>query len=52
MTEKKLQVQETAIKDEGRVKRKSDLTLWQAVTMSIVAILAVAVGTIYGTILF
>jgi len=52
MTEKELQVQETAIKDEGRVKQKSDLTLWQAVTMSIVAILAVAVGTIYGTVLF
>ena len=40
------------IVDEPRVKRKPDLTLVQAITMSVVAILAVAVGTVYGTILF
>ncbi len=38
--------------DESRVKRKPDLTFVQAITMSVVAILAVAVGTVYGTILF
>ena len=39
--------------EEGRPKAKErELTLFEAVTMSVVAILAVAVGTIYGTILF
>jgi hypothetical protein len=53
MTEKELQLQEVAVeKNEGRVKPKHDLVLWQAITLSVVAILAVAVGTIYGTILF
>jgi nitrate reductase NapE component len=38
---------------QGRPKAKErELTLFEAVTMSVVAILAVAVGTIYGTILF
>lgn len=50
MTEELLEAQEAT--DESRVKRKPDLTLVQAVTMSVVAILAVAVGTVYGTILF
>ncbi|MEI8061377.1 MAG: hypothetical protein WCG99_03745 [Candidatus Berkelbacteria bacterium] len=52
MTEKELRAQTVVAIDEGRVKRKYDLTLWQALTMSVVAILAVAVGTVYGTILF
>ena len=52
MTDDKLQAPEVDVKDEGRIKRKYDLTLWQALTMSVVAIIAVAVGTIYGTILF
>ena len=51
MPDKKLEAQGIDF-DEGRVKRKPDLTLLQAVTMSVVAILAVAVGTVYGTILF
>lgn len=52
MPDKEIQAQKIAI-DEGRDEaKKPDLTLWQAITMSIVAILAVAVGTIYGTILF
>lgn len=52
MPDKDLEAQSVAI-DEGRQKApKRELTLWQAITMSIVAILAVAVGTIYGTILF
>jgi hypothetical protein len=51
MYDKELEAQEVAY-DESRVKRKRDLTLWQAITMSVVSILAVAVGTIYGTILF
>ncbi|MEI6144603.1 MAG: hypothetical protein WCP91_03315 [Candidatus Berkelbacteria bacterium] len=50
MNEKEIAAQE--IHDESRVKRKPDLTLVQAITMSVVAILAVAVGTVYGTILF
>ena len=51
MPDKEMKAQKIAI-DEGRVERSRDLTLWEAITMSIVAILAVAVGTIYGTILF
>jgi len=51
MPDKEMNAQKIAI-DEGRVERSRDLTLWEAITMSIVAILAVAVGTIYGTILF
>ncbi|MCX6812288.1 MAG: hypothetical protein NTW79_01525 [Candidatus Berkelbacteria bacterium] len=47
-----LQAQTVVAEGEDRVKGKSDLMLWQAITMSLVAILAVAVGTIYGTILF
>ncbi|MEI8061271.1 MAG: hypothetical protein WCG99_03175 [Candidatus Berkelbacteria bacterium] len=50
MKDKELEAQ--VVVDEGRVKRKPDLTLMQAMTMSVVAILAVAVGTVYGTILF
>jgi len=50
MNEKEIAAQE--IQDEPRVKRKPDLTFVQAITMSVVAILAVAVGTVYGTILF
>ncbi|MFA5158268.1 MAG: hypothetical protein WC451_03750 [Patescibacteria group bacterium] len=50
MTEKEFEAQVVA--DERRVKRKPDLTLVQAITMSLVAVLAVAVGTVYGTILF
>jgi len=43
-----------AATNEGRPTQTNqrELTLWEAITMSIVAILAVAVGTIYGTILF
>lgn len=55
MPDKEIKALETAeVKDkEGRPKVKErELTLFEAVTMSIVAILAVAVGTIYGTILF
>jgi len=52
MTDRELQASNVATANEGRIKRNSDLTLWQAITMSVVAILAVAVGTIYGTILF
>ena len=52
MTEKELQAQEVAVKNEGSVEHRRDITLWQAITMSIVAIVAVAVGTIYGTLLF
>ena len=52
MPDKEMEAQKIAI-DEGRPKpEKRELTLWEAITMSIVAILAVAVGTIYGTILF
>jgi|ADurb_Gel_02_Slu_FD_contig_21_647594_length_201_multi_46_in_0_out_0_1 nitrate reductase NapE component len=50
MSEDLLEAQKAA--EESRVRRKPDLTLFQAVTMSVVAILAVAVGTVYGTILF
>ena len=50
MTQRELEAQ--VIADEGRVEKKPDLTLVQAITMSVVAVLAVAVGTIYGTILF
>jgi hypothetical protein len=50
MTEQSTDAQVVA--DECRVKRKPDFTLMRAITMSVVAILAVAVGTIYGTILF
>ena len=50
MSEDLLEAQETV--EESRVRRKPDLTLFQAVTMSVVSILAVAVGTVYGTILF
>ena len=52
MTEKELIAQEVTVKDEGSAERSRSITLWQAVTMSIVAIIAVAVGTVYGTILF
>jgi len=52
MTDRELQASNVATANEGRIKRNSDLTLWQAITMSVVAIIAVAVGTIYGTILF
>lgn len=52
MTEKELQAQEVATKNEGSAERSRSITLWQAITMSIVAIVAVAVGTIYGTVLF
>jgi len=53
MPDKEIQAQIVASESEGRVEpKKRDLTLWQAITMSIVAILAVAVGTIYGTVLF
>ena len=51
MNDEEYDAQEVAY-DESRVKHKADLTLWQAITMSVVSILAVAVGTIYGTILF
>lgn len=50
MSEDLLEAQKAV--DESRVRRKPDLTLVQAVTMSVVAVLAVAVGTVYGTILF
>lgn len=52
MTDVKLRAQEVAVKDEGSVTQSRDVTLWQAITMSIVAVVAVAVGTVYGTILF
>lgn len=52
MPDKEMEAQVQACESGGRVERSRDLTIWQAVTMSIVAILAVAVGTIYGTILF
>ena len=52
MTEQELVAQSEAAQDECKVKRKPDLTIIQAITMSVVAILAVAVGTVYGTILF
>ena len=52
MPKDEIEAQEVAV-DEGRSKApKRELTLFEAITMSIVAILAVAVGTIYGTILF
>lgn len=51
MKDKQLEAQVVAV-DESRVKHKPDLTLAQAISMSVVAILAVAVGTVYGTILF
>jgi len=52
MPDKEMKAQKIAI-DEGRPEApKRELTLWEAITMSIVAILAVAIGTIYGTILF
>ncbi len=52
MPDKEMQAQKVAT-DEGRPEvSKRELTLWEAITMSIVAILAVAVGTVYGTILF
>jgi hypothetical protein len=50
MTEQEIGAQ--VIAEESRVKRKPDLTLLQAISMSVVAIVAVAVGTVYGTILF
>jgi len=51
MNEKELKT--VAIASEGRDKiPKRDHTLFEAITMSIVAILAVAIGTVYGTILF
>jgi len=50
MTDKALEAQ--AVLDEGKVRGKPDLTIVQAISMSVVAILAVAVGTVYGTILF
>ena len=50
MTEKEFEAQVLA--EESRVRGKPDLTLFQAITMSVVAVLAVAVGTVYGTILF
>lgn len=50
MSEELLEAQKNA--EESRARGKPDLTLFQALTMSVVAILAVAVGTIYGTILF
>lgn len=53
MTNKELQVQIASVEKEGRYEQgERELTLFEAITMSIVAILAVAVGTIYGTILF
>ncbi|MCX6810234.1 MAG: hypothetical protein NTY30_00645 [Candidatus Berkelbacteria bacterium] len=50
MTDQELETQVVA--DESRARGKPNLTLVQAITMSVVAILAVAVGTVYGTILF
>ena len=52
MTDRTLKAQKVAFQDEGRSAPARELTLWEAITMSIVAILAVAVGTVYGTILF
>jgi len=52
MTDKELKLKAVASENEGSVSQKPDLTLVEAITMSIVAILAVAVGTVYGTILF
>ncbi len=52
MTENDYNTQIAEIKNEGRVKVKNDLTLIEAISMSVVTILAVAVGTMYGTILF
>lgn len=52
MTPKALNAQKVAFEDEGRSAPTRELTLFEAITMSIVAILAVAVGTVYGTILF
>ena len=53
MPDKEFKAIKIATEEEGRPKAKErELTLFEAVTMSIVAILAVAVGTIYGTILF
>ena len=62
MFEKEILAQTVAGENEDRIggkphdakalRGKPDLMLWQAITMSLVAILAVAVGTIYGTILF
>ena len=52
MTEKVLKAQNVAFDHEGRSAPTRELTLFEAITMSIVAILAVAVGTVYGTILF
>lgn len=50
MTEKEFDAQVQA--EQSRVRGKPDLTLIQAITMSLVAVMAVAVGTVYGTILF
>lgn len=53
MPDKEIKPYNAAEIDEVRPKAKErELTLFEAVTMSVVAILAVAVGTIYGTILF
>lgn len=52
MSEKEFQAQIASIENEGRVKVKNDLTLMQAISMSVVTVLAVAIGTMYGTILF
>lgn len=46
-------VNEVEVDDSSlKINRKPDLTLVRAITMSAVTVLAVAVGTIYGTILF
>lgn len=53
MPDRDLKAIKVATEEEGRPKVKErELTLFEAVTMSVVSILAVAVGTIYGTILF
>ena len=46
-------VNEVEVDDSSlKINRKPDLSLARAITLSVVTVLAVAVGTIYGTILF